>query len=158
MKHSVVRPLLVVLLVVALILLARVFIVPHDFIVSERGYRFGWHRLGNEQDWKNFKVKYAGSDYCAACHADNAALIQDSPHAKIQCENCHGPALGHPDNPPKLQIDTSRDLCLRCHNVGLAYATSGRAKLRGVDPDTHNPGVECSMCHNPHHPNLEGKK
>jgi hypothetical protein len=65
--------------------------------------------------------------------------------------------MEHPDNPPKLTIDKSREQCLRCHAY-LPYPTSGRAVIRGIDPDNHNPGIECISCHNPHNPNLEGIK
>jgi hypothetical protein len=80
-----------------------------------------------------------------------------TPHAIIQCENCHGPAREHPSNPPKLEINKTREQCLRCH-FPLPYPTSGRANIRGIDPEKHNPGVECSMCHNPHKPKVEGMK
>jgi hypothetical protein len=125
--------------------------------VSDLGFRFGWHRIGNEQEWKNFAIKYQGTDYCAGCHEEKVANIKASFHKNIQCENCHGPALDHPSQPPKLPIDTSRAQCLRCH-LPLAYPASGRATISSVDPATHNPDIDCSACHDPHHPNLEGRK
>ncbi len=160
MKIHVFRPLIVFLGIVALILLARLVLVPKDFGIgpragsdspNEKSYMYGWHRKGNEEDWKKFKVKYQGREYCKDCHADKIASIDKTPHRIIQCENCHGPAIEHPLDPPKLTIDRSRDLCLRCH-YPLPYPTSGRAKIRGIDPEKHNPGVECSSCHNPHDP------
>ena len=78
-----------------------------------------------------------------------------SPHAAINCENCHGPALGHPDEPRTLAIDRARTLCARCH-FRLEYPTSGRGKIRGIDPATHNPGLDCVTCHWPHDPRKEG--
>jgi ribosomal protein S27E len=155
MKSHVLRPLIVVVGMVILILLARLVVVPKDFGAHERGYMYGWHNKANEQFWKDFKVKYQGAEYCKDCHDKNYASIKKSPHRNIECENCHGPAVDHPDNPPKLAIDKSRAQCLRCH-YPLPYPTSGRAQIRGIDPDKHNPDVECSMCHNPHKPNLEG--
>jgi predicted CXXCH cytochrome family protein len=157
MKQSFLRPLLIVAAIVGLIFLVRVFVVPKDFGVGERGYRFAWHRASNEQDWKDFVVKYKGSELCAGCHDTNATSLAASPHRIIQCEDCHGPALDHPSDPGKLVIDRSRDLCLRCH-YPLKYPTSGRAAIRGIDPEQHNPGIECSVCHNPHSPVLEGMR
>ena len=164
MKNVVWRPILVVLAIVGVILVARVFVVPKDFGVGPRGYRFSWHRVGNEQDWKKVEVKYQGSDYCSACHQDNYNLIMASKHKNIQCENCHGPAVQsgpdgkpigiHPDKIDKLMIDRSRELCLRCHNANLAYPSSGREKMLTVDPDNHNPGNACVDCHNPHSPSF----
>jgi hypothetical protein len=154
MKHHVLRPLYVVISIVVIILIARAFFVPKDFGVGERGYMYGWHRAGNEEDWKKFKIKYRTSEYCKDCHSANYASIKLSPHKNIQCENCHGPAIDHPDDPPKLTIDRSRAWCLRCH-AHLAYPTSNRRLIKGFEnPDKHNPGMECSTCHNPHSPKL----
>jgi len=155
MKNHVLRPLIVVIGIVILILLARLVVVPKDFGAHEQGYMYGWHNKANEQFWKDFKVKYQGAEYCKDCHDKNYTSIKKSPHQNIECENCHGPAVDHPENPPKLAVDKSRAQCLRCH-YPLPYPTSGRAKIRGIDPDKHNPDVECSMCHNPHKPSLEG--
>jgi len=157
MKSHVWRPLFIVIAVVVLFLIARAFYVPADFGVHETGYMYGWYRSGNIEDWKKFTVKYQGSEYCQGCHSDKYKSISVTPHANIQCENCHGPALDHPTNPPKLDIDKTRGSCLRCHSK-LPYPSSGRKDVRGIDPDNHNPGMECVMCHNPHMPTLEGMK
>ena len=60
MKNHVYRPLFVVIGIVVLILVARPFLVPKDFGVGERGYMYGWHRKGNEQDWKKFQGEVSG--------------------------------------------------------------------------------------------------
>ena len=154
MKRHVWRPLYVVLAIVVLILLFRAFYVPEDFGIQERGYTFGFYRLGNEQDWKEFPAKYRDSSYCQDCHFDQAEVFAASGHAMIPCENCHGAAFGHPDNPEKLNIDRSRDLCLRCHSQ-LYMPSSGRNDIVGIDPAQHNVEFNCSDCHNPHNPSLE---
>jgi predicted CXXCH cytochrome family protein len=157
MKSHVFRPLLVVVGLVIIILIARTFYVPKDFGVHGRGYMYGWYRENNIKFWKDFKVKYQGTEYCKDCHSDKYESIMKTPHAIIPCEDCHGPAMDHPSEPPKLAIDKTRGLCLRCHS-SLPYPTSGRSQIRGINPDTHNPDVECVMCHNPHKPSLEGLK
>jgi predicted CXXCH cytochrome family protein len=154
-KNHVWRPLFVVIGVVALILVARSFLVPKDFGIQERGYMYGFHRLGNEEDWKSMPVMYKSAEYCKDCHPDKTEALAKSPHSIIQCENCHGPAGNHPDDPPKLPIDRSRALCLRCH-AQLPYPMTNRAVIPGIDPDKHNPGMDCPDCHNPHNPSLEG--
>lgn len=156
MKNHVYRPLLVVIAVVVLILVVRAVYVPDDFAVGDRGYMYGWHRQGNEEEWKNVKVKYLEREYCQDCHTDRYTSIMASAHRDIQCENCHGPAVDHPDDRPALAIDKSRAHCLRCH-FPLPYASSGRAKIPGIDPDEHNPDIACAECHNPHDP-MEGLK
>ena len=143
------RPLYVVLALVAVILAARTLMVPKDFGIHERGYMYGWYRKASEEDWKNFKVKYQGREYCQDCHGEQFQQLRSSPHSIIECENCHGPAIEHPSEPQKLTMDRSRELCVRCHTY-LPYPTSKRAEIRGIDPDTHNPGLECVGCHDPH--------
>ena len=92
MKSHVLRPFIVFLGIVALILIARIFLVPKDFGIGERGYMYGWYRKGNEADWKKFPVKYMGKEYCKDCHSDKYGSINKTPHRIIPCEDCHGPA------------------------------------------------------------------
>jgi len=148
------RPLLVVVALVVVILTVRHFYVPDDFGVHERGYTYGWYRERNIWDWEKMAVKYQGKESCLPCHQKQADLISFMPHAVIQCENCHGPALDHPSDPKKLPIDRTRELCLRCH-AKLPYPSSARGELRGIEPETHHAGEECVKCHSPHEPRLE---
>ena len=157
MRSHIWRPLYVVIGIIFIVLIIRVFVVPDSFGIHERGYMYGWYNKADENFWKEVKVKYRSSEYCKDCHSNKLSLIKQTPHGVIQCENCHGPAIDHPENPVKLSIDKSREQCLRCH-FPLAYPTSGRAKIRGIDPEKHNPDIECVMCHNPHKPSLEGMK
>ena len=154
MKNHVLRPLWVVLVTIALILVARHFMVPDDFGVQGESFTYNYHRLSNVDEWKDFKVKYKGREYCQECHEENVVENNSSQHSTIQCENCHGPAIDHPDDPESLTIDTSRGLCLRCHTY-LAYPGSQRGDLPGIDPEEHNVDTKCSECHNPHNPDLE---
>ena len=154
MKNHVWRPLFVVLALVAGILLFRMVYVPADFGAQERGYTFGFHRLSNEQQWKDYPAKYRDSAYCNECHEDKVESWAGFQHGMIPCENCHGAAFDHPEDPEKLALDRSRDLCIRCHAL-LFMPSSGRHDIPGIDPDSHNQGLECSECHNPHNPSLE---
>jgi predicted CXXCH cytochrome family protein len=153
-KSHVWRPLLVVIGLVVLILLFRTVYVPDDFGTHDRGYMFGFHRLSDEQVWKDYPAKYKDSTYCSECHDDKTAELAASGHGMVPCENCHGAAFGHPESPEKLAIDRSRELCIRCH-AQLFTPSSGRSDIPGIDPGTHNTGIECSECHNPHNPSLE---
>lgn len=154
MKNHVWRPLFVVLGLVVFILLFRLVYVPADFGTHERGYTFGFHRLSNEQEWRDVPAKYRDSGYCKECHDDQAVKWGGGAHALIPCENCHGAAFDHPENPQQLTIDRSRGQCLRCHTK-LYMPSSGRNDIRGIDPERHNPKTECVPCHNPHNPSLE---
>jgi predicted CXXCH cytochrome family protein len=152
----VLRPLCVVLAIVAIILIARTFLTPDDFGTHEQGYMYGWHRQSNVEEWKNFSVKYRGREFCVSCHAGQTQKLASAPHKDIECENCHGPAKSHPADPLKLNVDRSRELCLRCH-TSLAYPTSQRLQIKGVNPDRHNPGLNCVLCHKPHEASKPGR-
>lgn len=152
------RPLFVVVGLLATILIARAVLIPSDFVAKNGDYKYQWHRVGNEEEWKNFTVKYkGGKEYCGECHDDQYTMINASKHANVQCENCHGPALGHPEEAPeKLAIDRSRELCLRCH-AKLPYRPKtynelpqGPITLAMQDPDEHNTDTECVECHDVH--------
>lgn len=153
MSGHVWRPLLVVLVLVGLLFVFRHYYVPDDFGVHAGGYSYGWYRQSAIQDWRWLPIRYQGRQTCVKCHADEATDLQGMPHVVIQCENCHGPANKHPKDPKKLTIDRTRELCLRCH-AKLAYPSSARGGLRGIDAATHHPGEECVSCHNPHKPLL----
>lgn len=157
MMSHVFRPLYVVAALVAVVFFLRMFIVPKDFGTNGKSYIYGWHRKSNEEEWKNFRVKYRGSELCKDCHSENHSKLSGSPHFIIQCENCHGPALDHPVEPSRLGIEKSNDMCLRCHAL-LPYKSSGRRVIRQIDDTLHNPGTPCISCHNPHSPGIGGDK
>lgn len=157
MKSHVLRPLWVAIVLVAAVLIARHFMVPEDFGIHGPSFTYNFYRLGNVQDWKDFTVKYQGRERCARCHKKNAAKITDSKHANIQCENCHGPGVNHPKQVKQLPVNTSRDLCLRCHQA-LPYPSSLRASLPGINGQKHGGKRECARCHSPHNPDLEDRR
>ncbi len=90
----VLRPLYVVLAIAGIILFARTFVVPEDFGIHESGYMYGWYRKANEGEWRAFKPKYQGQEYCRDCHAEQEQQVRSSRHNLIECENCHGPGTG----------------------------------------------------------------
>lgn len=155
MKNHVLRPLWVAIAIIFLFLLYRHSVVPEDFGINGDNFTYGFHRAGNINDWQAVSVKYRGKAFCRECHSEKYDENMASLHKFIQCENCHGPALNHPDEPEALIIDTSRDLCLRCHAL-LAFPDGLRTDIPGVDPEEHNQDSECRECHNPHNPSLEG--
>jgi hypothetical protein len=56
-----------------------------------------------------------------------------------------------------LTIDRSRGLCIRCH-AKLPYRDSARAKIAGINPETHYSQAECVMCHYSHDPTRSNPK
>ncbi|MDW7773232.1 MAG: cytochrome c3 family protein [Desulfobulbaceae bacterium] len=156
MKNHVLRPLWVTIIFVALILLARYILVPKDFGVHGESFTYNYYRAGNAQEWKDFPVSYQGKEVCVECHTEKGDKLGSSPHAVLQCENCHGPGKDHPEteNPETMSIDRSRALCLRCH-ADLGYAGINRASIPGIDANQHNVDSECIECHDSHNPDLE---
>ncbi len=149
-----------VIAIVAGILTFRFFYVPNDFGSGKYGFMYSYHRASNVGEWKAIEPKYRDTgrqhlhEYCLDCHAGTISIRSEDMHGMISCENCHGPALDHPNEPQKLLIDRSRDLCLRCH-THLPYTTSERKRIPGINPQEHNPGMSCVDCHDPHNPRLE---
>lgn len=163
MKSHVWRPLYVVIAFVVAILVFRYFYIPKDFGSGARGFMYAFHRKSNEEEWKKQPVKYRDTgkqkmhEFCGTCHGKEVKIRSEDLHGIIPCENCHGPALRHPEEPRKLTIDRSRELCLRCH-TSLPYTTSERKRIPGIDPKKHNVGLECVFCHNPHNPRLADRR
>jgi predicted CXXCH cytochrome family protein len=151
MKRHVLHPLWVAIGIVVLIFVARVFIVPDDFGVHGASFTYNYYRLSNEQEWKDFPVKYQGYDTCTECHRKNVRTLRRSPHRKIECESCHGPAVGHPDVVEFLPRNTDRALCLRCH-ASLEYPNSARSDIPPISTRLHYRRQDCVECHYPHDP------
>jgi hypothetical protein len=140
---------------------ARMIIAP-SFSAVAGDYRYQWHRVANEQEWKDIAVKHQGNSYCKDCHSAEVEKVAVSAHAKVLCETCHGPAYNHPADPKKLSVDKGRHLCLPCHS-NLPYRPSAYNELpveeirpqpvttlKMINPDDHNPDLECVACHDPH--------
>ena len=153
MKWHVLRPVWLAIGLVVVLLITRQFVVPEDFGVHGESFTYNFHRLGNVQEWKDFPVKHLGRESCSGseCHEDKVAMLGASPHAAIECENCHGPGVGHPDQVELLSIERSREHCLRCHQ-SLDYPNNARSELPNIRNSTHGRRRECVNCHVPHDP------
>ena len=160
MKSHVWRPLFVVIALIVGIFVFRFFYVPNDFQSGAYGFMYSYHRVSNEAEWKAQPVKYQDTgktnmhEFCGECHGDVVEIRTEDLHGTIACENCHGPAFDHPEDPETLEIDRSRGVCLRCH-TDLPYTTSERKRIPGIDPKEHNVDEMCVDCHDPHNPRLE---
>lgn len=151
MKRHVLHPLWFAIAIVVTVLVARVFLVPEDFGVHGDSFTYHFYRESNVQEWQDFEVKYQGMRRCGRCHRDNYNALRDSVHREIECENCHGPGVGHPKLVENLEIRAEREHCLRCHQ-SLPYPSSLRASLPAVNGDKHGRQRECRRCHDPHNP------
>jgi hypothetical protein len=70
---------------------------------------------------------------CATCHAATVTSLASSSHSWADCSQCHSDFTA-----PAAALD--RSLCARCHET------------QGAEDSEHGagPGVECTICHNPH--------
>lgn len=115
---------------------------------------------------------YKGSGYCQSCHGTQHGEWSAGVHKVVNCETCHGAAVGHPAGKQpsapadkrlhsviaaarqenvKLTIPAdSVKLCTLCHE-----RMPGRpATQRQVVVSSHAGGQQCIVCHNPHSPKL----
>jgi len=152
MEHArhVFRIVLVVAVMLAVVLLARGFLVPKSYGM------YGPYRHANVAEQMNARTPlYAGAAACAECHADEGARRAAGAHKNVNCEVCHAPLGAHVKADGSVvapPIDRSFTLCARCHRK-----LAGRpAKFPQVDLEQHvNGPVEgkvCLQCHDPHSP------
>ncbi len=152
MEHTrhVFRIVLLVAVILAVVLLARGFLVPKSYGL------YGRFRGDNVAEQMNARpVLHAGAAACADCHGDQSTKRAAGAHRNVSCEICHAPLGAHvkaDGSVVKPPIDRSFGLCARCHRK-----VAGRPdKFPQVDLEKHvNGPVEgkvCLQCHDPHSP------
>jgi hypothetical protein len=87
MKSHVFRPLWIVFGLICVILIARLFYVPKDFGVHERGYMYGWKRRQHKRLERLQDKNLAWS--LQNCHPEKPEH-SDDPARAIQCETATG--------------------------------------------------------------------
>jgi hypothetical protein len=148
-KH-VFRIVILVAVLLAVVLLARGFLVPKTYGL------YGRYRGANvAQQMDARPVLHGGAAACAECHSDQAGKRTAGAHKGVSCEICHGPLGAHilaDGSVVKPPIDRSFTLCARCHRKVAARPAS----FPQVDLEQHvNGPVEgkvCLECHDPHSP------
>ena len=105
---------------------------------------------------------YVGSEQCKICHADQARIMQSTPHYRIfgqdkqteveGCEVCHGPGSAHIDGGGdrskisrlgEVKSGMSLGVCLNCHSEGAHQMHFDRSQHGAA-------GVSCDDCHRVH--------
>lgn len=147
---------------------AREFIVPRDF------GRNGYYRAGAVQEARAKQPRHLGKAACRDCHAKHNDLHAKDAHARVQCEDCHGPAYKHAEIAKKLLAANGKDTakvklpeeaklnlpreqswCLTCHQR-LAARPGPFAQIRRDDHyklvAVGDKQVRCIECHSPHEP------
>ncbi len=144
MPQQVSRLLIVFSVAVVALLVARRLLIPPTF--GEVGH----YRAAAVDSIAARRVRYAGYQACEACHRPMAEKRLNGNHRGVACETCHGPAEAHVAAPldTKPIVPKTREFCVTCH----AYNPSRPTGFPQIDPVTHNPMIECKVCHDPHAP------
>jgi hypothetical protein len=102
--------------------------------------------------------RHVGEATCARCHGKQTALHDKDAHARVPCEDCHGPGQAHARTPStKLRVPKGKALCLACHQRLDARASffpqiEPTEHFRKVGAKTTGAGPDCIRCHDPHEP------
>jgi len=137
-------------LVVAFSVVAVGLIVARRFVVPETFGDAGHYRAAAVDSIVAHPLKYAGHEYCQACHTSIASTKAASKHKGVNCEVCHGAAFDHASAPGSVKPTAPRErgFCPLCH----AYNPARPTGFPQIDPVAHNPLSPCITCHDPHEP------
>jgi DmsE family decaheme c-type cytochrome len=105
---------------------------------------------------------YVGSEQCKICHADQARMMQSTPHFRIfgadkqagaeGCEICHGPGSAHIDGGGdrskisrlgEVKSGEVLGICLNCHSEGANQMHFNRSQHASA-------AISCGDCHRVH--------
>ncbi|HVN57642.1 MAG TPA: hypothetical protein VMT63_05040 [Bacteroidales bacterium] len=130
---------------VSLFLLVRHLLRPSSF------GQYGFYRGASLEENALFPVHYAGKNACYDCHQDIEDIKSKDRHSAINCETCHGPGTKHTETSEARDIvkPAGREFCGKCHRKDPARHSD---VIVQQDLATHNPGKQCTECHNPHKP------
>lgn len=150
-----------------------VFIDKEGYVITGDANATTAYNLPNKtlkmgDDWAAYHAGEIVSFDCASCHTTGyqpdghqmglEGLVGTWAEDGIGCENCHGPAENHVNDPYKVSMPINRDgqVCGQCHaqedvttiaasdgfvHVGQQYSELYSSKKRVMD---------CVDCHNPH--------
>ncbi len=94
-----------------------------------------WKKTRHAQAYATLKHNKRESDHtCLPCHSTGFKEVSGFGDVleNVQCESCHGPRRGHPDNGLK-SVPVSEKQCLSCHNPAKSpnfHYASYLAKIR----------------------------
>ncbi|MDF1526710.1 MAG: hypothetical protein RRA15_09070 [bacterium] len=162
------RAILILVIVAAVYLLGRGFLVPDSF------GKYGYFRGDNLQEQMNIRVPRHGNgmESCGFCHEEKVEAIVETPHRVINCETCHAALRTHveydsidkfledPSNyewTAEMEIHSAQELCIKCHDYQLAkpddYTTIVVVEHLEERDMKLGPDV-CLECHDPHDPEM----
>jgi hypothetical protein len=136
----------IAVIAVACFALLRTLFVPAGF------GQYGHFRAGAIDDNRVRPIAFAGRATCAECHTDIVEARRNSRHERIGCEACHGPLAPHAagESTTTPVLPDTRMICVRCHDA----AAGKPASFPQVNVGDHAPDGACTICHQPHHPEI----
>lgn len=134
-----------------LIIVLVTFALVREALIPGSFGQYGRFRGDSLQENVAFAAMYAeGINTCRTCHQDVFNEYSVAQHAGIDCQTCHGAGEKHSAKPKAytLKIDDPKSLCASCHT---SIAGRREEQIATVNIGMHSGGVNCIMCHNPHH-------
>ena len=129
-------------------LLAKAFLTDPSF------YKYGHYRADAIPELAAGEAVYKGSAFCLGCHEQRAADWQTGTHAVVQCEVCHGPYQGCPENSKAMIPSDTIRLCSTCHEAMPSRPASHPQIVFAEHPFPDEEKPQCKTCHNPHTPTV----
>jgi cytochrome c553 len=147
--------------IVRLLLLLSFFLlvalVAKSYLTDPSFYKFGHYRADAIPELAAGEPVYKGSAFCLDCHQQRADDWSKGVHVAVQCEVCHGPDRGCPENGKIVFAehpfpDEEKPQCKTCHNPHaptveelLEDAPAGDAAVTEVKPPES--ASKCLKCH-----------
>lgn len=145
--------------IVNLLLLLSVFLLlafaAKVYLTDPSFYEYGHYRADAVPELAAGEPLYKGAAYCLECHAQTKADWSSGSHATVQCEVCHGPDRGHPDNGKSLIRTDSIRFCTNCHEALAARPSRQPQIVVTGHPFPDEETDQCHSCHDPHAPQDE---
>jgi hypothetical protein len=113
-----------------------------------------WAMTAHSHAWASLQESGHPQSFCNPCHTVQDTIPGNSGYDEapialfenVQCENCHGPASGHPAA-GEVAVDWNVNNCGICHDgTHHPYLTEWLSSPHNFDANAH-PSGSCSGCH-----------
>lgn len=139
------------------------FLFARSRFIPESYGEYGRYRFDSVHEEMALVPLYQDSASCGECHPERFSQRETGKHQTVECEICHGPGKDHLSRTAasqgEMELNSSRDLCLRCHRDLEARRESfpqinvaSHFDMLGLDPEEES--VTCIDCHDPHNPEM----
>lgn len=148
--------------IVRLLLLLAAFallaVTARNYVIDPSYYQFGNYRGDAVIELAAGPPQFRGPAYCQGCHAERHTEWTEGVHRNVKCEACHGPAREHPAAGAMSIPDNSVQLCTLCHEAMPGRPAAQPQIVIAEHPVEHDGELQCLTCHNPHSPQIGGRR